>query len=142
MGLTQCPSATPYRYPDNYYGANNRCFAHKWGGGMCNVDPQNDPYAHQRNDVQCNCYTPPLTSTWTKHQNLYCHSYAYKDGGHWFSEASAGAALQRCADDSGCAGIGEWNCGDGQYRYCGQVGWGLGNYGAGRCTWERPRPWD
>merc|ERR1712085_118796 len=52
-------------------------------------------------------YMPPLTSTWTKHQNLYCHSYAYKDGGHWFSEASVGAALQRCADDSGCAGIGE-----------------------------------
>ena len=105
---------------------------------MCNVDPQNDPYAHQRNDVQCNCYTPPLTSTWTKHQNLYCHSYAYKDGGHWFSEASVDAALQRCADDPGCAGIGEWHCGDGQYRYCGKTGWGLGNYGAGTCTWEKP----
>ena len=85
---------------------------------------------------------PPLTSTWTKHQNLYCHSYGYRAGGHWFSEASVGAALQRCADDSGCAGIGEWNCGDGQYRYCGKVGWGLDNYGAGRCTWERPRPWE
>ena len=80
----------------------------------------------------------PLTSTWTKHENLYCHSYAYKDGGHWFSEPSVGHALQRCADDSGCAGIGEWHCGDGQYRYCGKTGWGLGNYGAGTCTWEKP----
>ena len=54
----ECPAANPYRYPDNYYGANNRCFKYKWGGGACNVDPKNDPYAHQQNDVRCNCKSP------------------------------------------------------------------------------------
>ena len=75
---------------------------------------------------------PPLSAIWKKHENLYCDSYGYKNGGNWFSEANVDAALQRCADDPGCAGIGEWHCGAGQYRYCGKTGWGLRNYGAGR----------
>merc|ERR1711935_1326302 len=80
----------------------------------------------------------PLSASWTKHENLYCDSYAYR-GNNWFSEANVDAALQRCADDPGCRGIGEWHCGDGQYRYCGKAGWGLQNYNAvGECTWEKP----
>jgi hypothetical protein len=27
----------------------------------------------------------PLSAIWTKHENLYCDSYGYKNGGNWFS---------------------------------------------------------
>ena len=75
---------------------------------------------------------------WTKHQDLYCDSYEYLDGNVGWPAASVEAALEACADDPGCAGIGEWNCGDGEYRACGAEGYGLSNYGAGRCTWVKP----
>jgi hypothetical protein len=47
---TACPSWASNRYP-----GNNRCFEHVWGGKSCNVDPANDPNAHQQGDKQCNC---------------------------------------------------------------------------------------
>jgi len=51
-GSTDCPAHAPVRYP-----FNNRCFQYKWGGTMCNVDPENDPLEYQRQDVRCIC--PP-----------------------------------------------------------------------------------
>eukprot|EP00466_Bigelowiella_natans_P009621 jgi/Bigna1/90935/estExt_fgenesh1_pg.C_830044 len=44
-----CPEAIPFQYPKN-----NRCFEKKnWTGRMCNIDPENDPLSHQRNDHKC-----------------------------------------------------------------------------------------
>jgi len=45
-----CPSKFPHRYP-----TNNRCFKHKWRGGMCNVNPKADTVWHQKTDRKC-CY--------------------------------------------------------------------------------------
>jgi hypothetical protein len=47
---SECPASMPHRYP-----GNNRCFEKIWGGSVCNVDPKNDPHAHQRGDTQCDC---------------------------------------------------------------------------------------
>jgi hypothetical protein len=49
-GATACPSWASHRYP-----GNNRCFEKVWGGKACNVDPANDPHAHQQGDLRCNC---------------------------------------------------------------------------------------
>lgn len=46
---SECPGSM-VRYP-----GNNRCFASVWKYPRCNVDPTNDPVAHQRGDTQCNC---------------------------------------------------------------------------------------
>merc|ERR1712117_805664 len=59
-----CPSGT-IKYPGTH-----RCFARKWSGFLCNLDPATDPAKHHANDPKCVCSatssptaTPTLTPT-------------------------------------------------------------------------------
>merc|ERR1712117_108443 len=44
-----CPSGT-IQYPGTH-----RCFARKWSGFLCNLDPATDPATHHANDPKCVC---------------------------------------------------------------------------------------
>merc|ERR1719424_2136211 len=57
-------------------------------------------------------------------------------------------AMKMCSDDPDCGGIAQWNCGilelsKGVYRdpwtLCGLQGFSMINYGAGRCTRQKPK---
>merc|ERR1711988_1961643 len=54
----------------------HRCFARKWSGFLCNLDPATDPAKHHANDPKCVCSatssptaTPTLTPTSNPSQN-------------------------------------------------------------------------
>merc|ERR1712178_545426 len=47
-----CPSGT-IKYPGTH-----RCFATKWSGFLCNLDPATDPAKHHANDPKCVCSGP------------------------------------------------------------------------------------
>merc|ERR1712117_319862 len=65
-----CPSGS-IQYPGTH-----RCFARKWSGFLCNLDPATDPAKHHANDPKCVCSatssptaTPTLTPTSNPSQN-------------------------------------------------------------------------
>jgi hypothetical protein len=53
----KCPSGT-IQYPGTH-----RCFARKWSGFLCNLDPATDPAKHHANDPKCVCSGPIFDSS-------------------------------------------------------------------------------
>merc|ERR1712241_591699 len=61
-----CPSGT-IQYPGTH-----RCFARKWSGFLCNLDPATDPAKHHANDPKCVCSVTlkvSESSNWSRRYN-------------------------------------------------------------------------
>merc|ERR1712241_1200645 len=68
FGIETNPTANPIVAPDTtchicpsgtiQYPGTHRCFARKWSGFLCNLDPATDPAKHHANDPKCVCSGP------------------------------------------------------------------------------------
>merc|ERR1719230_1735052 len=113
-----CPSGT-IQYPGTH-----RCFARKWNGFLCNLDPATDPAKHHANDPKCVCSdiavntdSPTLTPTSnptsnpTNYEKLACHfvpdhKYALADGtGPEYEYGSLMECFEKCDADPQCLGF-------------------------------------
>jgi len=74
---------------------------------------------------------------WKLHNNLFCTTYGYNT--NYYEESKA---MKMCSDDPDCGGIAQWNCGGTKWSLCGLQGFSMINYGAGRCTRQKPKSCD